>query len=91
MRVFVVHPPPPLADRVLFVDFSHFFMDRSGGRVAQSCQYFQKFVNHCHNKILLIKPLLLLNQDVVGDVGIQPYQIKYIKIIGIQMCLHQRE
>ena len=59
--MFVVYPPP-LADRVLFVYFSRFFMGGSGGRVSQSCRYFQKFFDHCHNKILMLQPLLLLNQ-----------------------------
>ena len=39
-----------------------------GGRVIQSCQYFQTFVNHFQHKILLFQPLvLLLNQVVVSD------------------------
>ena len=51
-------------------------MEKSGGRVAKSCQYFQKFVDHFHYKILLLETLILLNQYDVGNVDIQSYQIK---------------
>ena len=54
-------------------------MDRYGGRVAQSYQYFQNVVDHFHHEILLFQPILLLNQDVVGKVGIRLYQIKFME------------
>ena len=77
--MFVVHSPPPLADWVLFIAFGRFSMDGSIGRVAQSCRPIQKFFDHFHHKILLLQPLLLLNQAVVGNVGIHSYQIKYME------------
>ena len=54
-------------------------MDVSGGRVAQSCQYFQKFVDHYPHKILLLQPLLLPNQAISGNVDIQTHQSKCIE------------
>ena len=76
----VVHPPPhPLPNRFMFIAFVLFFMDRSGGRVAQSCWYFKEFVNHLHHKIFLILPLLLFNHVDVGSLVIIPYQINYME------------
>ena len=72
----VVHLHPYFLDRVVFIAFGRFFMDGSGGRVAQICWYLQKIVNHFQHKILLLKPLLLLNQAGVGNSVIHPYQIK---------------
>ena len=74
--MFVVHPPPPLVDRFLLFYFGRFYMYGSGGRVSQNWQYFQTFVEHCHYKIFLLQPLLILNQAVVGNLVIHPYQIK---------------
>ena len=79
MGVFVVQPPPPITDRLLFINFGEIFMDGSGGRVAQSFQSFQKIVNHCQHKILLIQTLLLLKQASVCNMGIHHYQIKYME------------
>ena len=83
MVVFSVHPPPlpppPPADRVLFIAFGRFSMDLSGGRVAQICRYFQKFIYHLKHKILVIQPLIILNQDVVCNAFIQPYQIIFME------------
>ena len=53
-------------------------MNIYGGRVAQSCLSFQNFVDNLQQKIILLQPLLLLNYTVVGNVDIQPYQIKYM-------------
>ena len=76
MGLFVVHYSTPFADRVVFIYFSRSFMDGSSERVVKSCQYFQKFVNHCHLKNLLLQHLLLINQAIVGNPVIHPYQIK---------------
>ena len=53
-------------------------MNIYGGRVSQSCLSFQNFVDNLQQKIILLQPLLLLNYAVVGNVDIQPYQIKYM-------------
>ena len=71
--------PTPIVDMFLFallIAFVFFSLDGYDVRVAQSCQYSQNFVNNFHHKILLLQPLLLLNQAVVGNLCIQPDQIK---------------
>ena len=75
LDAFVFHRPPPLVDNFLFFAFNCFSMDGSGRRVDQSCQSFQKFVEHLQHKTIQLQTLLLLNQAVVGNVVIIPYQI----------------
>ena len=53
-------------------------MNIYGGRVAQSCLSFQNVVDNLRQKIIILQPLLLLNYAVVGNLDIQPYQIKYM-------------
>ena len=52
-----------------------FFVVRSGEIVAQSFQCLLKNFDPCQHKILLIQPLLLLDQYVVGNVIIHPCKI----------------
>ena len=72
----MVHPPPPISDRFLFIYFGRFSMDGYGGIVSKTFRSFPKFVKPFQNKILILQPLLLLDRTVAGNLGILPYQIK---------------
>ena len=76
---FLVHSPTNISDRVLFISLSHFFVHGSGERVSKSCQYPQKCFGHFQHKILLLQTILLLNQAVVDEIGINPYLLKYME------------
>ena len=74
--MFVVQPTHPLLDSTPFITFSCFSMEGSDGRVDQTCQYLNKFVEHFQHKIFLLQHLLLPKQALLGNIGIIPYQIK---------------